>query len=77
MKYVIVKYDVKPNAKSYDDIKEDKYLTYFELDRNPYPIKRWTQYIEYAIHFYNKTFAKYIIDILGVNSPYPMKVEEV
>lgn len=75
--YVIVKYAVKPNAQSYDDIQEDKYLGYFELDRNPYPSKRWTRYIDDAIHFYNKTFAKYIIDILNVNSSYQMKVEKI
>lgn len=77
MKYLIIKYDVKPNAKSYDDIQEDKYLEYFELDHNLYPSKRWTRYVDDAIHFYNKTFTKHIIDILGVNSPYPMKIEEI
>ncbi len=76
-KYVIVKYENKPNAKSCDDIKEDKYLRYFELDHNPYPRKAWTQYVYGAIHFFNEEFAKYVIAMLRLNSPYPMKIEEI
>ena len=76
-KYVIVKYDTKPNAKSCDDIQEDKYLRYFELDHNQYPSKGWTQHVDGAIHFFNETFAKYVIGMLRLNSPYPMKIEEI
>lgn len=76
MKYVIVKYDTKPDAKSYDDIKEDKYLGTFLFDwGESYPLKSWTKLIENAIKFPNKEIAEAIINILSYNSPYPMKVE--
>ena len=36
-KYVIVKLEEAEYAKSYDDIKSDKYLRVFKLDGSPYP----------------------------------------
>jgi len=76
-KFVIVKYETKPNAKSYDDIVEEKYLMRFILDHNPYPIKSWTKNIENSILFFNKDYAKMVCEMLSVNTPYPLKVEEV
>lgn len=73
-KYVIVKLENKEYAKSYDDIKEDKYLCKFELQFSPYPSKAWTSYLENAIKFFNKENAKAIIDILKINTPYPLQM---
>ena len=74
-RYVIVKLEEKENAKSYEDIKPDKYLRVFKLEESPYPHKDWTCDIEWAIWFFNKEHAKYICDLLAVNSPYPIKTE--
>jgi len=75
-KYVIIKLEIKEDAKSYDDIKEDKYLTKFVLDGSPYPYKNWTSNIEYAIWFSEEEDAKKLRDLLYVNSPYPIRVEK-
>lgn len=74
-KYVIVKLEESEYAKSYNDIKPDKYLRVFKLDGSPYPYKDWTSKPEYAIWFSNKEHAKYICNLLAVNSPYPIKTE--
>ena len=39
-KYVIVKLEEKADAKSYDDIKPDKYLSVFKLQGSQYPYKK-------------------------------------
>lgn len=75
-KYIIIKLEEKEYAKSYDDIKEDKYLCKFILQFSPYPDKRWTQYIENAIWFSKEEDAKKICDLLKVNTPYPLRVEK-
>jgi len=74
-KYVIVKLEEKADAKSYDDIKPDKYLSVFKLQGSQYPYKNWTCNIECAIWFSNKEHAKYICNLLAVNTPYPIKTE--
>ena len=74
-KYVIVKLEETEYAKTYDDIKPDKYLRVFKLDGSPYPYKDWTCNIECAIWFYNKEHAKYICNLLAIYSPYPIKTE--
>lgn len=76
-KYVIVKLEKKEYAKSYDDIKEDKYLCKFVLQFSPYPSKAWTPYLENAIKFLNKEDAKAIIDILKINTPYPLQMHVI
>ena len=75
-KYVIIKLEEKEYAKSYDDIKEDKYLTKFVLDGSPYPYKSWTPNIEYAMWFFEEDDAKKICSLLKVNTPYPLRVEK-
>ena len=75
-KYVIVKLEETEYAKSYDDIKPDKYLSVFKLDGSPYPYKNWTRNIKYAIWFSKEEDAKKLRDLLYVNSPYPMRVEK-
>ena len=74
-KYVIVKLEEKEYAKTYDDIKPDKYLRLFKLQGSQYPYKDWTCNIECAIWFSNEEHAKYICKLLAVNSPYPIKTE--
>jgi len=75
-KYVIVKLEEVAYAKSYDDIKPDKYLRVFKLDGSPYPYKNWTSNIEHAIWFSEEEDAKKLKDLLYVNSPYPIRVEK-
>ena len=75
-KYIIVKLEEVEYAKSYDDIKPDKYLTKFVLDGSPYPNKSWTSNIEHAIWFSKEEDAKNLRDLLYVNSPYPIRVEK-
>jgi hypothetical protein len=75
-KYVIVKLENVAYAKSYDDIKPDKYLRVFKLDGSPYPYKDWTSNIEYAIWFSKEEDAKNLRDLLYVNSPYPIRIEK-
>lgn len=73
-KYVIIKLEEKEYAKSYDDIKPDKYLRVFKLDGSQYPYKDWTRDEEYAIWFSEEEDAKKLRDLLYVNSPYPLKI---
>ena len=73
-KYVIVKLEEKEYAKSYDDIKEDKYLSKFVLQFSSYPSKSWTPYLENDIKFFKREDAKSIIDILKINTPYPLQM---
>ena len=75
-KYIIIKLEEKAYAKSYDDIKPDKYLRAFKLDGSPYPDKSWTSNIETAIWFSEEEDAKKLRDLLYVNSPYPIRVEK-
>jgi len=75
-KYVIIKLEEKEYAKSYDDIKEDKYLHAFKLlDGNPYPYKDWTYSLDRAIKFLSKDDAKCVCNLLKVNTPYPLRIE--
>lgn len=74
-KYVIVKLEEKEYAKTYDDIKPDKYLRLFKLQGSQYPYKDWTSNIECAIWFSKEEDAKKLRDLLYVNSPYPIRVE--
>lgn len=75
-KYVIIKLEEVAYAKSYDDIKPDKYLRVFKLDGSPYPYKSWTSNLEYAMWFFKEDDAKKICDLLKVNTPYPLRVEK-
>lgn len=77
MRYVVVKYETKPNAKSNDDIVEEKYLMRFILEFSPYPIKSWTKNIENSILFFNKEYANMVCKMLRVNTSYLLKIEEV
>ena len=74
-KYVIIKLEEKEYAKTYDDIKPDKYLQIFKLDGSPYPYKSWTAYVENAMWFFEKEDAQAICHLLGVNTPWPLRVE--
>lgn len=75
-KYVIIKLEEKEFAKTYDDIKEDKYLYTFKLiDGNPYPYKCWTSNLNMAIKFFDKENAQCICKLLRVNTPWPLRVE--
>ena len=76
-KFVIVKLETHMFAKTYDDIKEDKYLATFVLNGTPYPIKCWTSHLESAIWFGHREDALKICDLLGVNTPYPLRIEEI
>lgn len=75
-KYVIVKLEEKEYAKTYYDIKPDKYLRVFKLQGSQYPYKDWTCNIECAIWFSKEEDAKKLRDLLYVNSPYPISVEK-
>lgn len=74
-KYVIIKLETKPYAKTYDDIKEDKFLRVFKLDGSQYPYKDWTSSLDRAIGFSDREDAKKICDLLRINTPYPLKIE--
>ena len=77
MRYVVVKLEIKEYAKSYDDIKPDKYLSKLTLDNSSgYPWKSWTDNIDNAIIFYSKELAKATITLLRSNSPFIFKAIE-
>lgn len=77
MKYVVVKLETKVGARSYDDIKPDKYLSKLTLDNcSGYPWKSWTDKLDNAIIFYGKDFAKAAITLLESNSPFIFKAIE-
>ena len=74
MKYVVVKLETNIGAKSYDDVKPDKYLSKLTLDNgNGYPWKNWTSDLDNAIIFYSKNTAKAAITLLESNSPFIFK----
>ena len=75
--YVIVKLETKAYAKSYDDIKPDKYLYELRLKESNYPYKSWCENVENAIIFYRKEYAKAAIELLRSNTPYVLKIEEI
>jgi hypothetical protein len=75
-KYIIIKLETQEFAKTYDDIKPDKYLSTFKLEYSPYPYKTWTSFIENAIAFFEEEDAKKVCDLLRINTPYPLKVEK-
>jgi len=74
-KYVIVKLEENEYANTYDDIKPDKYLRLFKLQGSQYSYKEWTCNIECAIWFSKEEDAQSICHLLGVNTPWPLKVE--
>lgn len=77
MKYIIVKFETKEYAKSYDDIKPDKYLSKLVLERsNGYPWKSWSCNLEDALVFYSDETAKAVITLLRSNTPWVLKIEE-
>ena len=78
MRYIIVKFETKEYAKSYDDIKPDKYLSKLVLERsNGYPWKSWSCNLEDALVFYSDETAKAAITLLKSNSPFIFKVIEI
>lgn len=77
MKYVVVKLETRFGARSYDDIKPDKYLSKLTLDNGSgYPWKNWTDNLDNAIIFYNEEYAKAAITLLESNSPFIFKAIE-
>lgn len=74
MRYVVVKLETKEYAKSYDDIKPEKYLSKLTLDNGSgYPWKSWTDNIDNAIIFYSKELAEATITLLKSNTPWILK----
>ena len=76
MEYIIEKHEEKINAKSYDDIREDKYLKGVELNQYGFPIKHWTDDYGKAMRLASKEHAKQIVSLIAVNSSYPLVVKE-
>lgn len=78
MKFVIVKLETKVGARSYDDIKPDKYLSKLLLDNScGYPYKSWTENLENALIFYSKSTAKAAVTLLESNSPFIFKTFKI
>ena len=74
MRYVVVKLETKEYAKSYDDIKPDKYLSKLALDNGTgYPWKNWSNRLEDALIFDSDETAKAVITLLRSNSPFIFK----
>ena len=74
---VIIKKELTPDAKSYDDIKSDKYLKSIFWDSNGYPKREWTNSLKTAIHWHDKPYAKCIAQVLSKEVPYPVKASIV
>ena len=78
MKFVIVKLETKSGARSYDDIKPDKYLSKLVLENsNGYPWKSWSDNLENALIFYSKSTAKAVVTLLESNSPFIFKTFKI
>ena len=73
---VIVKLEEKEYAKSYDDIKPDKYLKTLKWKNSSgYPIREWTNDPELAIHWHDERQAKQAACLLQREVPWPLRVE--
>ena len=78
MKFVIVKLETRVGAKSYNEIKPDKYLAKLTLDNGSgYPMKSWSDNLENALIFYSKSTAKAVVTLLESNSPFIFKTFKI
>lgn len=71
---VIIKREMKPDAKSYNDIKPNKYLAMISWDANGHPQRSWTSSLKVAIHWESKDYAKHIAQVLKKEMPFPLAV---